>query len=209
MKIKECTSAASSVVGVFLLVGLSIIMVAAVAICVHGFELPPPAPQAKITVVEAKGGLPPLVSFDENMIKLRHKGGDRLDMKKTKLIIYGIGLSYRPLFGGGYVPLPPKTGNVQVFYTNLAENGKILEYKSANGPVLQDGFWSAGETLVLSGEDSINSDDRKSSVYVIVSGDSETSNNYGFKVGEKVYFTVIDNDTNEIVSSTYAIMKMS
>lgn len=206
-KINEC--AASSVISVILLCSLSVFMVAAISVSVLGFTPPPAAPQAKIIAIEAKGGLPPLVSFDDNIIKLRHKGGDRLDLKKTQITIHGIGRSYRPVFGGGYVPRAPDTGNVQVLYINLTKNGKIVDYNSSNSPVLQDGFWSAGETLEISGEDSINSDDRKSSVLVDVNGDGGTSNNYGFVVGERTYFTVIDSDTGQIISSTYATLQKS
>lgn len=206
-KIYECSSAASSVVGVMTLVSLSVIMVAAIGTSLLAFALPVStpqniaAPQARITAAEAKGGLS--ASFDENIIKLKHKGGDSLDLKETRIIINGIGRSYRSIFGGGYVPPLPNTGNVQVIYNNLTRFGKYADYYSANGPVLQDGYWSTGETLVLSGEDSINSDDRRSSVIVTVNGDGDTSNNYKFKASEKIYITVIDRNTNEIISSSF------
>ncbi len=196
--------AISSVLGVALLIALTVLMVSTIALSVFAFdalEPPEPAPEAKILAVEAKGGLPPSVTFASNIIKLKHKGGDGLDLKRTKIIIYGNGRSYRPVFGGGYVPPHPNTGIVQVIYLNLTASGKITDYNATNRALLNDGLWSTGETLLLSGEDSLNSHDDSSSVWVIVDGDSETSNNYGFKPGDKISVIVIDTITEQIIST--------
>ncbi|VVB85744.1 Uncharacterised protein [uncultured archaeon] len=200
--------AASSVLGVAMLIGLTVIMVSIVALSVssvYGLVSPGIAPQAKIVAIEAKGGLPPSVAFEDNTIKLKHKGGDSLDMGRTKIIIYGKGRSYRPVFRGGYVPSYPNIGNLQVLYLNLTKHGKTADYDATNKNLLKDGSWSTGEILSLSGEDSLNSDDIRSSVLVFVDGDGETSNNYGFKAGENVYITLVDTLTNQIISSTSAV----
>jgi len=57
-----------------------------------------PVLEAKIMVVEAKGGLASSgTSFKNNTILLKHKGGDSLDIKNTKVIITGTGQSHRGL----------------------------------------------------------------------------------------------------------------
>ncbi len=213
-KFREREDAGSSVIGVVLLVGLAVVMVSTIALSVFAFgafEPQPPAPQAKIEVVEAKGGLPSFgqagVSFEKNTIQLKHKGGDSLDIKNTKIIITGRGQSHTPCANPcPYVPPHPNIGNVQVIYLNLTKYGKINKYNT-NNPTLQDGFWAAGEYLLLSGADSLNSNDAQSSVWVIVDGNGETSNNYGFKVGERIYITIIDTITNQIISTTSTLVR--
>ena len=206
-KVGGSEPAVSSVFGVALLLALTVLMVSTIALSVFAFEPPEPAPKARIIAEVAKGGLPPSVTFASNIIKLRHKGGESLDLKRTKIIIYGTGRSYRPVFGDGYVPPHPNTGNVQVIYLNLTRFGKIPDYKSTNSRLLQDGLWSAGESLQLSGKDSINSRHDMSSVWVVVDGDGETSNNYGFKPGEKISVIVIDTVTDQIISTASATVQ--
>lgn len=202
--------AVSPVIGVVLMVGLTAIMVSTIAISVLAFTPPESAPQANIMVREMEGGLPSDliegITFDNNTIQLAHKGGDPLDITKTKLIIAGIGQSHR--VSGGYVPATsPYTGNVRVVYLNLTKYGKHYKYNTHNNLILQDGFWAAGENLLLSGEDSQNGNDDVSSVWVSVDGDGETSNNYGFKVGENVQITVMDISTNQVIAMTFATVK--
>ncbi len=208
-KFRVSEDAVSPVIGVALLLGMTMIMVSTIAVSVLAFTVPEIAPHAIIVVREAKGGLPSYglegITFDNNTIQLVHNGGEALDIKNTKIIISGIGQSYG-CFGCGYVPPHPNVGNVRVIYTSLTKYGKISAYDT-NNHALQDGLWVAGEKLLLSGEDSLNSDDAQSSVWVTVDGNSETSNNYGFKAGEKIYITVIDTDTNKVISTTFATVK--
>ncbi len=44
-------------------------------------------------------------------------------------------------------------------------------------------------------------------MWVSVDGDGETSNNYGFKVGENVHITVMDISTNQVIAMTFATVK--
>jgi len=211
-KVSGSEPAVSSVFGVALLLALTVLMVSTIALSVFAydaFEPPEPPPEARIIAEVAKGGLPPSVAFASNIIKLRHKGGESLDLKRTKIIIYGTGRSYRPVFGDGYVPPHPNTGNVQVIYLNLTRFGKIRDYNATNSHLLQDGSWSAGESLQLSGKDSINSRHDMSSVWVVVDGDGETSNNYGFKPGEKISVIVIDTVTDQIISTASVTVQRS
>ncbi len=201
-QLSECRSAASSVIGVVLLVGMTVIMVSVIALSIfaYGAFEQQPVPEAKIMVVEAKGGLASSgTSFKNNTILLKHKGGDSLDIKNIKVIITGTGQSHRG-FGSTYVPSrSPYIGNVQIIYLNLTKDGKDSIYQTHNRLTYQDGFWAPGEIFLLSGDDGGDSNDEESSVWVTVNGDGDTSNNYGFKAREKIFITIIDTVTNQII----------
>ncbi len=209
-QLSECESAASSVIGVVLLVGMTVIMVSVIALSIfaYGAFKPQPVPHAKIMVMEAKGGLASSgTSFKNNTILLKHKGGDSLDIKNTKVIITGAGQSHRG-FGGTYVPSEsPYVGNVQVIYLDLTNNSKDSIYETHNRLTFQDGLWAPGEIFLLSGDDGGDSDDKESSVWVTVNGDGDTSNNYGFKAREKIFITVIDTVTEQIIFTATAYIK--
>lgn len=206
----ECKNAVSSVIGTVLLVGMTVIMVSIIALSVFAigaFE-PEIAPDAKIVVMEAKGGLASAgTAFKNNTILLKHKGGDSLNIKNTKVIITGAGQSHRG-FGSTYVPAGnPHVGDTQVIYLNLTDHGKDSIYKTHNEYILQDGFWTAGEELLFSGDDGGDANDYESSVWVSVDGDGDTSNNYGFKTGGKIDIIVIDAPTNQIIYTAFAVIK--
>lgn len=206
----ECENAVSSVIGTILLVGMTVIMVSIIALSVFAlgaFE-PESAPEAKIVVMESKGGLASAgIAFKNNTILLKHKGGDPLDIKNTKVIITGAGQSHRG-FGSTYVPPEdPHVGGAKVIYLNLTDYGKDSIYKTHNEHILQDGFWATGEELLFSGDDGGDADDDESSVWVSVDGDGDTSNNYGFKTGGEINIIVIDAATNQIIYTAYAFIK--
>ncbi len=203
--------AVSPVIGVVLMVGLTVVMISAIAVSVLAFTLPENAPQAKIVARETEGGLASAgTAFKNNTIQLAHKGGNSLDVKNTKIIITGIGQSHTPCPNPcPYVPAAsPYIGNIRITYFNLTKHGKdSIYYNTHNKLILQDGFWTAGENLLLSGEDSKSGNDDESSVWVSVDGDGNTSNNYGFKVREKIYITVMDTITDQVISTTFATVK--
>ena len=206
-QLSECRSAASSVIGVVLLVGMTVIMVSVIALSVFAygaFEMQP-VPEAKIVVMEAKGGLASSgTSFKNNTILLKHKGGDSLDIRNLKIIITGTGQSHRG-FGGTYVPAEsPYTGNVRIIYLNLINSGKDSIYETHNRLTFQDGYWTPGEIFLFSGDDGGDSNDENSSVWVTVDEDGDTSNNYGFKAGGKIFITLIDTVTNQIICTVTA-----
>jgi FlaG/FlaF family flagellin (archaellin) len=209
-QLSECESAASSVIGVVLLVSMTVIMVSVIALSIfaYGAFEPRPVPEAKIMVMEANGGLASSgTSFKNNTILLKHKGGDSLDIKNTKVIIIGAGQSHRG-FGSTYIPSEsPHVGNVQVIYLNLTIYGKDPIYETHNRLTFQDGLWAPGETFLLSGDDGGDSNDKESSVWVTVNGDGDTSNNYGFKVREKMFITMIDTVTDQIICTVTAYVK--
>jgi hypothetical protein len=93
-QLSECRSAASSVIGVVLLVGMTVIMVSVIALSVfaYGAFETQPVPEAKIVMVEASGDTDkPLY---KNVIVLKHKGGDMLIKRNTEIIIAGKGYAY-------------------------------------------------------------------------------------------------------------------
>lgn len=214
-KFRENKDAVSPVVGAILLVGLTVIMISITAVFVHSFSIPESAPQAKIVVVEAKGGLPSKygsrgIGFDDNTILVKHKGGDSLRTNDTKIIIRGYGQSHRPCTIGDectYVPsASPYVDETTVVYNDATTLLKDNSYKRDN-PSLNNGFFSPGDSLLLSGDDRGDSEDDKSSVVVFVAGDGNTSNKYAFKNDTIVTITFIDIPSNQIIVSTSASVK--
>lgn len=217
--------ALSPVIGTTLMVGMTVAMVAAVAIAVSGFALPDSAPQAKqakIVIVEAKGGLrydTPPVNFNENWITLYHKGGDHLNTSKTKIQIKGYGETQDNTYG---TLGTNAKGNILVEYTDLEYFGKLEAKPNKNtdpyspeyhgyefhNPYLYDGFWSAGERLILNGQDSINSGD-SSTVKVYMEGVAKTSNNWRFSTTGQVTITVMDTATNQVIATSKTTVKQA
>lgn len=215
-KLGESRDAVSSVIGTTLMLGLTVIMISAVALSVFAFSLPKTAPHAKIVVVEAKGGLPSKygsqgIGFDDNTFLLKHKGGDSLRINDTKIIIRGYGQSHRPCNigerGCTYVPSAgPHVGEIIVIYKDVTTLLKDKSYKS-NNPSINDGFFSPSESLLLSGEDRGDSNDDDSGVVVFVRGDGNNSNKYAFKNNTVVTITFLDIPSNQIIASTTASIK--
>ncbi len=205
----ESETAVSAVIGVVLMVGLTVVMISAVAVSVLAFTLPENAPQVRIVIEEVKGGLPPAeTSFQNNAIYLKHKGGDLLDINNTRIIITGIGRSHTPCADPcPYVPPYPNTGDVRVTYTDLTTRLKDNGYKNRN-PSILDGEFSAGESLLLSGEDRGNSNDDMSSVITVVNGNTNTSNKYAFDDGTTIQVTFIDISRNHVIAVTSATVKL-
>lgn len=167
---------------------------------------------AKISLESCEGGLSPnnyiqqedkkRARFQKNSIVLVHKGGDSLPLDSISIRISGYGNSYRPVFGQGFL-----TGNISLLYLDLSSQGKNYTcYDLNNKATLEDGSWNVGERLVLCGQDSAIGS-TKSSVKVSVDGNSDTSDNYGFKVGSEVILKVIDTKSSNVIAEKRAFVK--
>lgn len=191
-------AAVTPVIGVVLLVMLTVLLAAMVAAIVMSDgvfgSISSSTPMAMIEVKDAVGGVPNAVKYKENFVILEHKGGDPLDLDSTFIVLTGDGSSYVGAFVGG----SKVYGQTTVKYFDLTPSGTYATYKS-NNPCIDDGLWSAGEELVLNGDDSINGTDA-STVHVSVEGYSDTSNNYGFREGSLVTVKVFDSTTDRVIA---------
>lgn len=165
---------------------------------------------AKISLESCEGGLPNVgnsekAAFENNKIMLINEGGNPLPLDAISIKISGYGKSYRPAFEPGtkgYL-----TGNISLLYLDLSSQGKNDTcYDLNNKATLEDGSWNVGERLVLCGQDSAIGA-TKSSVKVSVDGDSDTSDNYGFKVGSEIILRVIDTKSSNVIAEQRAIVR--
>lgn len=198
-------NAVTPVLGAVLLVLLTVVLAGAVAVIVFsngsGLSLSSSTPVAMIEVNDVVGYAS---SYKNNFVSLEHKGGDPLDLDSTFIVLSGEGSSYvGKVCGGGSLAY----GHVTVKYFDLTPEGSLLAYKR-NNPCIEDGLWSAGEILVLDGDDSINGTDA-SNVHVSVDGYSDTSNNYGFNDGETVTVKIFDSLTNRVICEDTVKVKLS
>jgi len=146
-----------------------------------------------------------IATLEENRIVLVHEGGSSLPFDSISVRISGYGNSYQgiPGHGGAYLK-----GNLSISYLNMLPGEKNPKYIARNSAVLKDGFWDAGEKLILCGQDSsVNSID--SSVKVSVNGVGNTSDNYGFKAGSEITLKVIDNEGKNVLAEQTAVVKHS
>ena len=136
---------------------------------------------AKIEVIGFSGGdrYNDSVRFQDNILILKHAGGDAVLLNSTAVLIKGIGNAYAGIPGSDGSLI---YGDMTVFYENLDAGLKNSDFEKNNEEMLKDGVWSAGEFLVLTGNDSLNSS--ASSVFVTADGQNKTSNNYGFSSGQ-------------------------
>lgn len=134
----------------------------------------------KIDVVSFSGGdrYNDTVRFQDNVFVLKHAGGSPVSPESVSVRVTGTGNSYQGIPGSNGKLV---YGDVSVFYENLSLGLKNKDFEKNNRETLKDGLWSSGETLILTGNDSLNSS--ASSVFVTVDGLSDTSNNYGFSSG--------------------------
>lgn len=189
-RIGKNEQAVSPVIGGVSLVGMTVIMVTVVAASVFGFALPADTPWARIVVAEAVGGMD--VTLNENIIVLKHKGGDALDENKTKIIIRGRGYAYTGAYEEG--PIPQPVEEILVVYPDL----KGTHYDD-NDPDTQEDIvigntWSTGEIVTLrgrDGQDPSNSCEQK----------------YWLEEGSTVTATLIDIPTNEIIAVSQITVK--
>ncbi|WP_052402917.1 type IV pilin N-terminal domain-containing protein [Methanococcoides methylutens] len=191
--------AVAPIIGALLLVMLTVLLGGVVAAAVIGDgifgSISSSTPMAMIEVKDAVGGVPNSVQYKENYVILEHKGGDPLDLDSTFVVLSGDGSSYVGKVGHGGFKV---YGQVTAKYYDLTPSGTCATYKS-NNPCIDDGLWSAGEFLVLNGDDSINGTDA-STVRVSVGGYSDTSNNYGFRQGTLMTVKVFDSTTDRVIA---------
>lgn len=179
--------AVSPVIGVVLMVGLTVVMISAVAVSVFAFSVPESAPQARI-VVDIKGGMPPVV-LNDNIIILRHKGGDTLHENTTKIIVKGRGHAYK-----GTQPPNPPVQEITVTYPNLKGSHFDDNDPSTQEEIVIGDTWSSGELVTLrgrDGQDPSNSCEQK----------------YWFEAGSTVSITIIDDFTNQVIAVARATVK--
>lgn len=208
--IKNNNSAVSPIIGVILMLFLTILFAGITVSVVYGDGFSPSSgkvPMAVIEVEDVVGGLPfnvpNIVRFDENYLYMVHRGGDPLAGDSTRIIISGDGSSYE-----GAVPHGAyHSGNVLVSYESLLFDGKLSQYAS-NNPDLSDGVWSAGEKLILNGDDSINGS-FSSSVFVRINEITDTANNYGLKEGSTVSIKIFDKNTDCLIAESSHLVTLA
>ena len=165
-------------------------------------------PVAKISLESYEGGLfnnGPInerATMENNTIVLVHEGGSSLPLDTISIKVSGYGNSYQGIADGNGTKI---VGDTEVFYKDLSPKEKNEKYENRNKAVLEDGFWDVGEKLILCGNDSSTSID--SSVKVSVNGDSNTSDNYGFKAGSEITLKVIDIKSSNVIAEQRAFVK--
>ncbi len=209
---ESASEAVTPVVGSLLMLLILVVLAGAVASSIinsFGSDASFQPPVAMITLESCEGGLYGVgptaerAKLEENRIVLVHEGGDSLPLDAISIRVSGYGNSYQGDVGEGGTPLE---GDTDVLYHNLGPEEKNGTYMARNNEVLKDGFWSTGEKLILCGQDSSTSTD--STVKVSVNGDSNTSDNYGFKAGSEITLMVID-IKNRLLSEQTAIVKQA
>ncbi len=165
---------------------------------------------AKISLESCEGGLfndgpeNERAALENNTIVLLHEGGSSLPVDTISIKISGYGNSYHGIADGNGTKI---VGNAEIFYESLSLTGKNPTYYLVNNKdILEDGSWNVGERLVLCGQDSAIGA-VKSSVKVSVDGDSDTSDNYGFKVGSEIILKVIDTKSSNVIAEQRTIVK--
>lgn len=207
----SASEAVTPVVGSLLMLLILVVLAGAVSSVIFnsvGEDANPEPLIAKITIESCEGGLfndgpeAEQATLENNTIVLLHEGGSSLPLDTVSIKISGYGNSYQGIADGNGTKL---VGSTEVFYRNLSPTGKNDKYVTRNSEVLKDGFWNAGEKLILSGKDSSTSVD--SSVEVSVNGDSNTSDNYGFKADSEIILEVIDFKSNNFIAQHRAIVR--
>lgn len=174
---------------------LTMVLIGVTAVSLAG--IPNPLKKGLTADVEMEcieGGVPNEIRYRENFITLAHKGGDPLPLESIQIVIVGQGSSYTGVVahGGRIVD-----GNVQVTYLDLCPAGKETHYATRNH-CIADGYWSAGELIVLNGNDGLGCN---STVTVRVGSTTNTSNNFGLKKGTEVTVKIIEKPSNRLISS--------
>lgn len=178
--------AVSPVIGITLLVGMTVILISVAAVAVLGFTLPATMPQAKIVIVEAKGGIGDM-SLYKNFIVLRHKGGDALIKNDTKVIITGKGYSYST----GEDPKKTIPEYLRVTYRDLTGENDLY---GDNTEIVNGISWDAGESITLYGRDGHT-------------GDNTVDCKWKLQAGSTVLVTIIDIHTNNVIAVSQATVK--
>ncbi|WP_321419990.1 type IV pilin N-terminal domain-containing protein [uncultured Methanomethylovorans sp.] len=195
LKIRFTDQGISPVIGTLLMLVLTMLLVGVAAVSLAG--IPNPLKKGLTADVEIEfieGGVPNEIRYRENFITLAHKGGDPLPLEDIQIVIDGKGSSYTGVVAhGGRIV----NGDVQVTYLDLCPAGKGPHYETRNS-CIADGYWSAGEAIVLNGDDGLGNN---STVKVQVGSTTNTSNNFGFKKGTKVNIKILETPSSRLISS--------
>ncbi|MCC7577022.1 MAG: type IV pilin [Methanomethylovorans sp.] len=188
----------SPVIGILLMLALTMLLIGITAVSLAGVPNPlEKGLSANLKIESIEGGVPNEVRYMENFITLAHKGGDPLPLENIRIVIIGQGSSYTGVVAhGGRIV----NGDVQITYLDLCPAGKDPYYLKRN-PCIADGYWSAGEVIVLNGDDGLG---RNSTVTVRVGSTTNTSNNFGLKKGAKVTVKIIEKPSNRLISDRNA-----
>jgi FlaG/FlaF family flagellin (archaellin) len=178
--------AVSQVIGVVLMVGMTVIMISAVAVSVFAFSVPERAPYAKIVVVEARGDMDE--SLYKNIIVLKHRGGDTLNENNTKIIITGKGYAYNT---GSYPNPAPSAQNIRVTYSDLTGENCISE---CDNEIVEGTSWDAGETIRFYGSDG-------NDLY-LYGWHNNADSRWKLDAGSTVSVTIIDIPTNQVIATS-------
>jgi len=137
----------------------------------------------KIEIVQITAGdrYNDTMRFQDNTIILKHAGGRPIPLDSVSVQILGTGNSYKGIPGSGGRLV---YGGIEIHYENLSADKKNVCFGKNNAETVKDGFWSPGEILILTGNDSLNAS--TPGISVTVDGESGTSNNYGLSSGTDV-----------------------
>ncbi len=182
--------AVSQVIGVILMLGLTVIMISAVAVSVFAFSVPESAPQARIVVVEARGDIGQ-TALNKSFITLKHKGGDALFENDTRIIITGKGYAYT-----GTDPQYTSARDMRVTYKDLAGKNYISGF---DNEIVEGTSWDSGETITLYGSDGRDLD--------LYGWHNNVDSKWKIKACSDVVVTVIDIPTNNVISTLKTTVK--
>ena len=195
LKLRFTDQGISPVIGTLLMLIITMLLIGVTAVSLGG--IPNPLKKgltANVEIEFVEGGVPNEIRYRENFITLAHKGGDPLPLENIQIVIVGQGSSYKGVVAHGGTIV---NGDVQVIYQDICPAGKDSHYATRN-PCIADGYWSAGEVIVLNGDDGFG---HNSTVKVQVGSTTNTSNNFGFQKGTKVNIKIIENPSHRLISS--------
>jgi FlaG/FlaF family flagellin (archaellin) len=209
---KSTSKAVTPIIGSLLMLLVLVVLTSTVAVTFYNIagegKITQPL-MAKISLESCEGGLfndgpeNERATLENNTIVLLHEGGSSLPVDIISIKISGYGNSYQGIADGNGTKI---VGNAEVLYQNLSPTGKNPKYEPQNKEVLKDNSWSVGEKLVLNGKDSTGGS-TVSTVKVSVNGNSDTSNNYGFKAGSEITIRVIDTKSRNVIAEKRAVVK--
>lgn len=202
----ESKHAVSSVMGVILMAGLTVVLIGTIAMSVLAYTVPSDAPDAKIVIRQARGNISYLTG---NEIVLAHKGGDILRSDSLKIIIIGEGKEALKIGGDGGIG-NATLGKITITYSDLEgynyvnssgtkKDNYFLGHEDKDyAKIASNDTWNPGEVVVSYGADgrvngNTNNVDKK----------------YKLNPGSKITVTIIDIPTNKIIATSFATVKES
>lgn len=197
---RESNNAVSSVIGVILMVGLTVVLVATMAGSVFDFAIAPDAPDANLVIRHARGNI---TNFTGNEIVIAHKGGEILRSDSIKIIVNGEGKEAlrSEEISGGIVSIGVTYANLEGYnYVNDSGTRKDEYFLGSTNieysRIASNDTWNPGEVVILYGADGIN--------------DSNTNNvnkKYKLNPGSKVTVAIVDVASNKIIANSFYTIK--